>query len=146
MKTLARPARGDPGAFFSATWGTMAASTCSSPSQHRLGARFFSISVAACTFATFGWSAEPRVEKESFCCGAGGANYWGGAGGDERISDVRSREALETGAGKIATSCPFCMLMLTDGVSKQTEEPRVFDLAELVVDAMPESSDEDRSG
>jgi Fe-S oxidoreductase/nitrate reductase gamma subunit len=73
----------------------------------------------------------PRNRKQSFCCGAGGANYWGGEGG-ERISDVRAREALETGADKIATSCPFCLLMLTDGVSKQSDQPVVFDVAELV--------------
>jgi Fe-S oxidoreductase len=74
----------------------------------------------------------PRNRKQSFCCGAGGGNYWGGEGG-ERINEVRSREALETGAEKIATSCPFCLLMLTEGVSKHTAERRVFDIAELVV-------------
>jgi Fe-S oxidoreductase len=73
----------------------------------------------------------PRNRKQSFCCGAGGGNYWGGEGG-ERINEVRSREALETKADKIATSCPFCLLMLTEGVSRQTEERRVFDIAELV--------------
>jgi Fe-S oxidoreductase/nitrate reductase gamma subunit len=73
----------------------------------------------------------PRNGKQSFCCGAGGGNYWGGEGG-ERINEVRSREALDTGAEKIATSCPFCLLMLTEGVSKHTAERRVFDIAELV--------------
>ncbi len=73
----------------------------------------------------------PRNRKQSFCCGAGGGNYWGGEGG-ERINEVRSREALDTGAEKIATSCPFCLLMLTEGVSKHTDERRVFDIAELV--------------
>jgi Fe-S oxidoreductase len=73
----------------------------------------------------------PRNRKQSFCCGAGGANYWGGEGG-ERINDVRSREAVDTGAEKIATSCPFCLLMLTEGVSKHSQERRVFDIAELV--------------
>jgi len=73
----------------------------------------------------------PRNRKQSFCCGAGGGNYWGGEGG-ERINEVRSREALDTGADKIATSCPFCLLMLTEGVSGHTQERRVFDIAELV--------------
>jgi Fe-S oxidoreductase/nitrate reductase gamma subunit len=73
----------------------------------------------------------PRNGKQSFCCGAGGGNYWGGEGG-ERINQVRSREALDTGAERIATSCPFCLLMLTEGVSKHTEERRVFDIAEFV--------------
>lgn len=81
----------------------------------------------------------PRHGKQSFCCGAGGANYWGGEGGDARINDVRSEEALGTGAEKIATSCPFCLLMLTDGVGKKTEERKVFDIAELVVDALSDA-------
>ena len=76
----------------------------------------------------------PRNRKDSFCCGAGGGNYWGGEGG-ERINEVRAREALGTGAEKIATSCPFCLLMLTEGVSKHTEERKVFDIAELVEQA-----------
>jgi Fe-S oxidoreductase len=73
----------------------------------------------------------PRNRKDSFCCGAGGGNYWAGEGG-ERINEVRAQEALGTGAEKIATSCPFCLLMLTEGVSKHSEERRVFDIAELV--------------
>lgn len=78
----------------------------------------------------------PRHKKDSFCCGAGGGNYWGGAGG-ERINDVRAKEALQTGADKIATACPFCLLMLTDGVKKSTDEKKVFDIAELVAEKLP---------
>jgi len=80
----------------------------------------------------------PRHGKQSFCCGAGGGNYWGGEGG-ERINQVRSREALDTGAERIATACPFCLLMLTEGVSKHTEEQRVFDIAELVEERRTDS-------
>ncbi len=75
----------------------------------------------------------PRNRKDSFCCGAGGGNYWGGQGGTARISDVRTQEAFDTGADKIATSCPFCMLMLTSSATKHTEERKVFDVAELVL-------------
>ncbi len=78
----------------------------------------------------------PRNKKDSFCCGAGGGNYWGGAGG-ERINDVRAKEALQTGADKIATACPFCLLMLTDGVKKSTDERKVFDIAELIAEKLP---------
>ena len=81
----------------------------------------------------------PRNRKDSFCCGAGGGNYWGGQGGTARISDVRTEEALATGADRIATSCSFCLLMLTSSASKHTEERKVFDIAELVVAALPES-------
>ena len=76
----------------------------------------------------------PRAKKESFCCGAGGGNYWGGQGGTARISDVRAEEAFATGADKIATSCSFCNLMLTSSASKHTEEPKVFDVAEIVAE------------
>ena len=79
----------------------------------------------------------PRNRKDSFCCGAGGGNYWGGQGGNARISDVRTEEALATGAERIATSCSFCLLMLTSSVGKHTEARKVFDIAELVADALP---------
>ena len=78
----------------------------------------------------------PRNRKDSFCCGAGGGNYWGGQGGTARISDVRAQEAFDTGADKIATSCPFCMLMLTSSATKHTEERKVFDVAELVLERL----------
>lgn len=79
----------------------------------------------------------PRNRKESFCCGAGGGNYWGGKGGTARINDVRMQEAVDTGAGKVATSCSFCLLMLTSSASKHGDARRVFDIAELVADALP---------
>jgi Fe-S oxidoreductase/nitrate reductase gamma subunit len=72
-----------------------------------------------------------RSRNESFCCGAGGGNYWTEETGD-RINQVRAQEALDTAADKIATSCPYCLLMLTDGLKKFTEEEKIFDIAELV--------------
>ncbi|MBK7170242.1 MAG: (Fe-S)-binding protein [Gammaproteobacteria bacterium] len=76
----------------------------------------------------------PRAREQSFCCGAGGGNYWGGQGGTARISDVRTQEALDTGANRIATSCSFCTLMLTASAGKHSEERKVFDIAELVAE------------
>lgn len=73
----------------------------------------------------------PRSKRESFCCGGGGGNYWSEASGI-RINQVRAKEALDTGTDLIATSCPFCLLMLTDGAKKFTEDNKVFDIAELV--------------
>jgi Fe-S oxidoreductase/nitrate reductase gamma subunit len=84
----------------------------------------------------------PRNKKESFCCGAGGGNYWGEQAGTERVSDVRMCEALGTGADKVATSCPFCLLMLTASASKEGPERKVFDIAELVAETLPESEAE----
>ena len=56
-----------------------------------------------------------RSGKRTFCCGAGGAHMWM----EERagpINEERVREAAETGAGTLAVACPFCTVMLDDGV------------------------------
>lgn len=76
----------------------------------------------------------PRAREQSFCCGAGGGNYWGGQGGTARVSDVRVQEALDTGADRIATSCSFCTLMLDSSAGKHTDTRKVFDVAELVAE------------
>lgn len=76
----------------------------------------------------------PRHGRNSFCCGGGGGNYWAEEEG-ERINQARAGQALaelEGGAHSIATACPFCLLMLTDGVKKFSEDKLVFDIAELV--------------
>ncbi len=80
----------------------------------------------------------PRNRKDSMCCGAGGCNYWSaGKSGSTRINDVRTTEALGTGADKIATSCSFCLLMLSSSASREGPARKVFDIAELVADALP---------
>ena len=80
----------------------------------------------------------PRNRNESFCCGGGGGNYWSEEVGT-RINQVRAKEALDTKADFIATSCPFCLLMLTDGSKKFTEDQKIFDIAELVALQIMES-------
>jgi len=72
-----------------------------------------------------------RTKNNSFCCGGGGGNYWAEEEGT-RINQVRAKEAFETNADAIATACPFCLLMMTDGLKKFTEEEKAFDIAELV--------------
>lgn len=72
-----------------------------------------------------------RNKNASFCCGGGGGNYWAEEEGT-RINQVRAGEAFDTQADKIATSCPFCLLMMTDGLKKYTEEQKAFDIAELI--------------
>ena len=73
----------------------------------------------------------PRHGADSFCCGGGGGNYWAEEEGT-RINQARAQEALDTGADYIATACPFCLLMITDGAKKFTEDEKAFDVAELV--------------
>lgn len=73
----------------------------------------------------------PRHGESSFCCGGGGGNYWAEEKGT-RINRARAKEAIDTGADLIISSCPFCVLMLTDGVKSYTQDEKVFDIAELI--------------
>ncbi len=76
-----------------------------------------------------------RTRNNSFCCGAGGGQFWKEEEkGTERVSTNRYLELKRTGAKKMATSCPFCMRMLTEETAKEEEgtAPEVLDVAELV--------------
>ncbi|MGZ4474044.1 MAG: (Fe-S)-binding protein, partial [Nocardioidaceae bacterium] len=59
----------------------------------------------------------PRNSERSFCCGAGGARMWMEENIGERINVNRTTEAVETGADQIAVGCPFCRVMLDDGLT-----------------------------
>lgn len=78
-----------------------------------------------------------RCKSNALCCGAGGAQMFKEAEkGDKEIFIERTEEALETRSDIIATGCPFCNTMMTDGVkNKEKEEIRVMDIAELVARA-----------
>ena len=78
-----------------------------------------------------------RCREKSFCCGAGGGQMWLEEMGDARINAVRAHEALVTGADVIATGCPFCLTMLSDGVAAAGSEVPVKDIAELLWEAQP---------
>lgn len=81
----------------------------------------------------------PRTRERSFCCGGGGARVWMEETSGTRISTDRAAEAVGTGAGTIATACPFCTIMLTDGVAAQPEgsaRPQVVDVAQLLLDSV----------
>ncbi|WP_152270561.1 (Fe-S)-binding protein [Agriterribacter humi] len=76
-----------------------------------------------------------RCGSKGLCCGAGGAQMWKEEEkGSIRINHERTNEALETGASVIASACPFCNTMLTDGVKNKEKEDnvRVLDIAELI--------------
>lgn len=80
-----------------------------------------------------------RCKSNGLCCGAGGAQMFKEEeNGKVRINIERSDEALETGASVIASACPFCNTMLTDGVKnrEKEEEVKVLDIAELVAASM----------
>ncbi|EMR03112.1 (Fe-S)-binding protein [Cesiribacter andamanensis] len=76
-----------------------------------------------------------RVKAKGFCCGAGGAQMWKEPEpGKKDVNIDRAEEALATGAQTIAVACPFCMVMLSDGVKAKNKENEVdvVDLAELI--------------
>jgi Fe-S oxidoreductase len=79
----------------------------------------------------------PQHGKQSFCCGAGGAQMWKEEEhGDAAVSDTRFAEAMATGADTLAVGCPFCMTMMTDAAKNVGSEMPIKDVAELVADAM----------
>ena len=76
-----------------------------------------------------------RCKSNGLCCGAGGAQMFKEEEkGDIRINFERTREALDTGADYIASACPFCNTMLTDGVKQEEKENqvKVMDIAEMI--------------
>lgn len=80
-----------------------------------------------------------RCRSNGLCCGAGGAQMFKEEEkGDIRISTERTKEAIETGASIIASNCPFCMTMLSDGVksNEKEEQVKVLDIAEMIVASM----------
>jgi Fe-S oxidoreductase/nitrate reductase gamma subunit len=58
----------------------------------------------------------PRNGTKGMCCGAGGARMWMEEDTGTKVNDERSLELINTGAGRVATACPFCYIMMDDGV------------------------------
>jgi Fe-S oxidoreductase len=76
-----------------------------------------------------------RCKSKGLCCGAGGAQMFKEEEkGTTRINFERTREAVETSAAVIASACPFCNTMLTDGVKHEEKEDqvKVLDIAEMI--------------
>ncbi len=82
----------------------------------------------------------PRHRERGFCCGAGGGRMWMEERRGSPINQNRSREALETGADELITGCPYCLIMLTDGVSEESGNLLVRDLATLLEANSPADS------
>jgi heterodisulfide reductase subunit D len=80
-----------------------------------------------------------RNKSFALCCGAGGAQMFKEAEkGDKEIFIERTEEALRTDAKVIATACPFCMTMITDGLKYKNREEEIknYDIAELIAQSM----------
>ncbi len=84
-----------------------------------------------------------RHGRQSFCCGAGGGRMWMEEQRGVRINAERTRQALETGAETIATACPFCLVMMRDGVADAAAAGaagpgvQTIDIAELLAAGLP---------
>ena len=80
-----------------------------------------------------------RHKSFALCCGAGGAQMFKEAEkGEKEVFIERTEDALKTSAKIIATACPFCMTMMTDGLKYKNKEEEIknYDLAELIVLAL----------
>ena len=77
-----------------------------------------------------------RSGKQTFCCGAGGAHMWMEERGSKQINVARAEEAVATGAETLAVACPFCTVMLDDGVRETGATLRVADVSTLLAEAL----------
>jgi len=83
--------------------------------------------------------------KNAFCCGAGGGRNWleeETGHGQQRINEVRAKEALGTGAEVIATACPYCLTMILDGTKTHNaeEQVRTLDIAEILAQSLEKAN------
>ena len=78
----------------------------------------------------------PRNRERTFCCGAGGARMWMEEKRGRPINHERVREASETGAETLAVACPFCTVMLDDGVRETGAQMRVADVSTLLAESL----------
>jgi Fe-S oxidoreductase len=79
----------------------------------------------------------PRSGRNSFCCGAGGAQFWKEEEhGTARVNHTRYAEAKDTGATTLAVGCPFCLKMFSDASGDVAGGPQIKDVAELIADRL----------
>ncbi|MBA3481307.1 MAG: 4Fe-4S dicluster domain-containing protein [Pirellulales bacterium] len=78
----------------------------------------------------------PRNRRDTSCCGGGGGRMWFDDPPAQRVGQGRVREIVDSGAETVAVSCPFCLIMLGDGVAAQKPGVEVRDIAELLIEAI----------
>ena len=76
--------------------------------------------------------------KRGFCCGGGGGRMWLEERTGQRISEMRTEQAMKTGAQIISTACPFCLQMFDDAIKAKEAEEKVkaMDIAELIAGSL----------
>ena len=86
-----------------------------------------------------------RNGTKGMCCGAGGARMWMEESIGKKVNDERAQEAIATGATRVATACPFCYIMLDDGVKgagRDESEVRVADISMHLLEAIERGEQE----
>ena len=79
-----------------------------------------------------------RARERGFCCGAGGGLVFLGEEKGKRVNRERAEQLISTGAGVVATACPFCNTMLRDGLAAAAAEPpELLDIAQIVAAGLP---------
>ena len=78
----------------------------------------------------------PRNQERSFCCGAGGGRMWMEEKLGTRINLNRVDEAIATGAQQVAVGCPFCRVMISDGVTGRAAGVEVLDVAQALLSSV----------
>ena len=81
----------------------------------------------------------PRNRRQTACCGAGGGRMWFDDAPSERSGVGRVEEILATGADTVAVACPFCLVMISDGVANSDSDMKVLDVSEILVDRLKDS-------
>ena len=86
--------------------------------------------------------------NKGLCCGAGGAQMFMEEQGEKRVNVKRTLQLLDTGAKTIASACPFCMTMLTDGLKAEDKEDAIkqMDIAELLAHSVEFDSPIEKKG
>jgi Fe-S oxidoreductase len=79
-----------------------------------------------------------RNGTRSFCCGAGGARMWMEEKIGKAVNVERADEALRTGADIVATACPFCLIMIDDGVKHRGrgDDVSVADISMILAESL----------
>jgi len=79
----------------------------------------------------------PRNGKDGLCCGAGGARMWMEETVGKKVNTERAQEALATGAQRVAVACPFCWVMMDDGIKGEgRDDVVVSDIAEVLLESI----------
>ncbi len=84
----------------------------------------------------------PRNQERSFCCGAGGGRMWMEEKIGTRINLNRVDEAIATGVDEVAVACPFCRVMVTDGMTARESDVEVLDVAQALLRAVKPQADQ----